>query len=144
MLVTYTRYPRTLELVSIGVLNSRQVNSASGKVIWHYWMFKRSWPRRRFVLFVWLVGWFLNILVNYKVIWRRGPKTERLTILHAATHETELRDHDFCLSRCPGGGMVGLAFFQYFMDSLKTDSTGVSASPRRAILCNEGHGLHFA
>ena len=28
-----------------------------------------------------------------------GPKTERLTILHAATHEIELGDHDFCLSR---------------------------------------------
>ena len=27
-----------------------------------------------------------------------GPKTERLTILRAATHETELGDHDFCLS----------------------------------------------
>ena len=28
-----------------------------------------------------------------------GPKTERLTILHAATNETELGDQDFCLSR---------------------------------------------
>ena len=27
-----------------------------------------------------------------------GPKTERLTILRAATHETELGDHDFRLS----------------------------------------------
>ena len=33
------------------------------------------------------------------VISRTGPKTERLTILRAATHETELGDHDFCLSR---------------------------------------------
>ena len=47
-----------------------------------------------------LVGWLvLNVLVNYKVISRTGPKTERLTILHAATHETELGDHDFYLSR---------------------------------------------
>ena len=30
---------------------------------------------------------------------RTGPKTERLTISRAATHETELGDHDFCLSR---------------------------------------------
>ena len=30
---------------------------------------------------------------------RTGPKTERLKILRAATHETELGDHDFCLSR---------------------------------------------
>ena len=43
-------------------------------------------------------GWFLNVLVNDYVISRTGPKTERLTILRAATHETELGDHDFCLS----------------------------------------------
>ena len=30
---------------------------------------------------------------------RTGPKTERLTISRAATHETELGDHDFYLSR---------------------------------------------
>ena len=29
----------------------------------------------------------------------RAPRQERLTILRAATHETELGDHDFCLSR---------------------------------------------
>ena len=46
-----------------------------------------------------LVGWFLNVLVNYYVISRTGPKIERLTILRAVTHETELGDHDFCLSR---------------------------------------------
>ena len=45
--------------------------------------------------FVCLFGWFLNVLVNYWVISRTGPKTERLTILRAATHETELGDHDF-------------------------------------------------
>ena len=44
--------------------------------------------------FVLLVGWFLNVLVNYWAI-----SKERLTILRAATHETELGDHDFCLSR---------------------------------------------
>ena len=27
-----------------------------------------------------------------------GPKTEHLTILRAATHETELGNHDFCRS----------------------------------------------
>ena len=47
----------------------------------------------------WLVGWFLNVLVNNEAISRTGPKSERLTILHAATHETELGDHDLCLSR---------------------------------------------
>ena len=29
----------------------------------------------------------------------RAPRQERLTILRAATHETELGDHDFCLSQ---------------------------------------------
>ena len=48
-----------------------------------------------------LVGWFLNVLVNYWVISRPGPKTERLTILRAATHGTELGDHDFCLHGSP-------------------------------------------
>ena len=42
--------------------------------------------------------WFLNVLINYKAISQTDPKTERLTILRAATHETELGDHDFCLS----------------------------------------------
>ena len=46
-----------------------------------------------------MVGWFLNVRVNYYVISRTGPKTERLTILRAATYETEPGDHGFCLSR---------------------------------------------
>ena len=46
-----------------------------------------------------LTGWFLNVLVTNYAISRTGPKTERLTILRAATHETELGDHDFCFSR---------------------------------------------
>ena len=46
-----------------------------------------------------LFVWFLNVLVNYEIISRTGPKTERLTIVRAATRETELGDHDFCLSR---------------------------------------------
>ena len=47
-----------------------------------------------------LFGWlFINVLVNYQAISRTGPKTERLIILRAATHETQLGDHDFCLSR---------------------------------------------
>ena len=43
--------------------------------------------------------WFLNVLFNNWVISRMGPKTESLTILRAATHETERGDRDFCLSR---------------------------------------------
>ena len=49
--------------------------------------------------FVCLFVWFLKVLINYNVISRTGPKTERLTNLSVATHETELGDHDFCLSR---------------------------------------------
>ena len=45
-------------------------------------------------MFVCLVGWFLNVLVNYEVTSRTGAKTERLTILRAAAHEIELGDHD--------------------------------------------------
>ena len=45
-----------------------------------------------------LFGWFLNVPVNYLAISQTGPRIERLTILRAATHETELGDHDFCLS----------------------------------------------
>ena len=41
---------------------------------------------------------FLNVFVNYQVISGTDPKRERLTILRAATHETELGGHDFCLS----------------------------------------------
>ena len=62
-------------------------------------LYQRKADHEKLGLFVWLVGWFLNVLVNYKVISRTGPKTERLTILRAATHETELGDHDFYLSR---------------------------------------------
>ena len=52
----------------------------------------------KFCLFC-LFGWFLNVHFNYQVISRTGPKTEHLTIVRAATRETELGDHDVCLSR---------------------------------------------
>ena len=63
-----------------------------------------------------LFGWFLNVLVNYKDISRTCPKTERLTILRAAIHETELGDHVFCLSR------------SHYTD---TDPTSRSGRPQR-------------
>ena len=56
----------------------------------------RQIDRHKLCLFV---GLFLNVLVNNQAIWRTGSKTERLTILRATTHETELADHDSCLSR---------------------------------------------
>ena len=50
------------------------------------------------VLFVCLVG-FLTSSSTTRLYRGRAPRQERLTILRAATHETELGDHDFCLSR---------------------------------------------
>ena len=49
-------------------------------------------------LFVCLVG-FLTTSSTNRLYRGRAPRQERLTILRAATHETELGDHDFCLSR---------------------------------------------
>ena len=49
-----------------------------------------------------LVGWLADFLAfssTTRLYRGRAPKTERLIILRAATHETELGDHDFCLSR---------------------------------------------
>ena len=45
-----------------------------------------------------LVG-FLTSSSTTRLYRGRAPRQERLTILRAATHETELGDHDFCLSR---------------------------------------------
>ena len=51
-------------------------------------------------LFVWLVGFLTSSSTTSTRLYRgRAPKTERLTILRAAPHETELGDHNFCLSR---------------------------------------------
>ena len=49
------------------------------------------------VLFVCLFG-FLTSSSTTRLYRGRAPRQERLTILRAATHETELGDHDFCLS----------------------------------------------
>ena len=48
--------------------------------------------------FVCLFG-FLTSSSTTRLYRGRAPRQERLTILRAATHETELGDHDFCLSR---------------------------------------------
>ena len=50
------------------------------------------------VLFVCLFG-FLTSSSTTRLYRGRAPRQERLTILRAATHETELGDHDFCLSQ---------------------------------------------
>ena len=49
-------------------------------------------------LFVCLFG-FLTSSSTTRLYRGRALRQERLTILRAATHETELGDHDFCLSR---------------------------------------------
>ena len=53
---------------------------------------------RVWLLFVCLFG-FLTSSSTTRLYRGRAPRQERLTILRAATHETELGDHDFCLSR---------------------------------------------
>ena len=55
---------------------------------------KKKGPMR----FVCLFG-FLTSSSTTRLYRGRAPRQERLTILRAATHETELGDHDFCLSR---------------------------------------------
>ena len=67
--------------------------------------------KRRASLFVCLVGflisssiWFglLGFLMSSsttRLYRKRAPRQERLTILCAATHETEQGDHELCLSR---------------------------------------------
>ena len=49
-----------------------------------------------------MVGWLVGFLTSSSTtrLYRgRAPIQERLTILRAATHETELGDHGFCFSR---------------------------------------------
>ena len=55
-------------------------------------------PSGVFIFFVCLFG-FLTSSSTTRLYRGRAPRQERLTILRAATHETELGDHDFCLSR---------------------------------------------
>ena len=55
-------------------------------------------PMLKACLFVCLFG-FLTSSSTTRLYHGRAPRQERLTILRAATHETELGDHDFCLSR---------------------------------------------
>ena len=53
----------------------------------------------RITSFVCLFVWFLTSSSTTRLYRGRAPRQERLTISRAATHETELGDHDFCLSR---------------------------------------------
>ena len=59
-------------------------------------------PSDRFVcLFGWLVGWFVGFLTFASTTRQyrgRAPSQSVRQFYSAATHETELGDHDFCLS----------------------------------------------
>ena len=56
-------------------------------------------PRRTKYPSVFCLFGFLTSSSTTRLYRGRAPRQERLTILRAATHETELGDHDFCLSR---------------------------------------------
>ena len=62
-----------------------------------------------FCLFVCLLG-SLTSSSTTRLYRGRAPRQERLTILRAATHETELGDHDFCLSRSREGNENFISF----------------------------------
>ena len=65
--------------------------------MYYIYIYRRRRRRRRFC-FVCFVC-FLTSSSTTRLYRGRAPRQERLTILRAATHETELGDHDFCLSR---------------------------------------------
>ena len=52
--------------------------------------------KRVFSKFVWLVGFLTSSSTTR--LYRGWAPRQRLTILRAATHATELGDYDFCLS----------------------------------------------
>ena len=92
----------------------------------------------------WLVK-FLNVLVNNKAISRTGPKTERLTMLRAATHETELGDHDFCLSRSHYNNTDPTSRERAVTAGIEpgTSSPGVARSTNWATGPSDFYGLTF-
>ena len=69
----------------------------AGSTVGCSWI-RRCLPKELVCLFVCLFG-FLTSSSTTRLYRGRAPRQERLTILRAATHETELGDHDFCLSR---------------------------------------------
>ena len=62
----------------------------------------QGWAPRPISSTIYMLGWLVGFLTSSSTtrLYRgRAPRQERLTILRAATHEIELGDHDFCLSR---------------------------------------------
>ena len=77
---------------------------------------------------------------------RLYPKTERLTILRAATHETELGDHDFCISRSHYTDTDPTSRDRVATAGIEpgTSTPGVARSPPYGLEFNNsgrGHGL---
>ena len=60
-------------------------------------MIRKTFEHAFVCFFVWFVG-FLTSSSTTRLYRGRAPR-QSLTILRAATHEIELGDHDFCLSR---------------------------------------------
>ena len=57
------------------------------------------WNKNRKLYTIFCLFGFLTSSSTTRLYRGRAPRQERLTILRGATHETELGDHDFCLSR---------------------------------------------
>ena len=95
-----TSYDETTLLGHIKSLAVRQENVMVACLHLQQMRQDRDEPARTFSarLFVCLFG-FLTSSSTTRLYRGRAPRQERLTILRAATHETELGDHDFCLSR---------------------------------------------
>ena len=70
----------------------------SRKEIWKRIYRSMDTDNNQYPVFVCLFD-FLTSSSTTRLYRGRAPRQERLTILRAATHETELGDHDFCLSR---------------------------------------------
>ena len=97
------------------------------------------WGQRGGIGFVCLVG-FLTSSSTTRLYRGRAPRQERLTILRAATHETELGDHDFCLSRshytdtdptCRQQGKQVKAFHQKTLSQPYVNKASSSLLPQR-------------
>ena len=75
------------------------MTSWMGPVVSLIFRVKKMCTMSKGALFVCLVGFLTSSSTTTRLYRGRAPRQERLTILRAATHETELGDHDFCLSR---------------------------------------------
>ena len=99
--ISYRRYGRsTCSIVSKkeggGGLSRNSTKTNSNSLLHRKQIDSNSYNEENLV--GWLVG-FLTSSSTTRLYRGRAPRQERLTILRAATHETELGDHGFCFSR---------------------------------------------